>query len=362
MGLVAMTAPVASSQASNPAQAGEGARLYAIHCVQCHGVDGDGKGATKLERPARSFKDGGFSFGNTKEALAKTIAYGIPGSQMPAFESALSASERALLAEHVLSFAPESARAPQARGTELVVADKPVAVRGKLPPIDGGAGLRVRGLLLGDPSGLSFEYDASDLRLVAVRRGAFAERRDWENRGGDALLPLGRVVSLRELAGPAWMLLGREGGSSALRAQLAETRIDGAHPRLVYSLLDERGRVAATVAETLSSSTCKAGAGFVRRLWIESPEPARLSVLVSGSVSREVSAARAHGVLLAGAGAGELLVARGCDASEPLVHKDGSVRAGLAVEPGRPRLVAFESYPLAVVDEAAKTALAEEAR
>ena len=58
---------------------------------------GDGQGTTKLDRPARSFKDGGFSFGNTKEALSKTIAYGIPGSQMPAFEAALKPEERALL-------------------------------------------------------------------------------------------------------------------------------------------------------------------------------------------------------------------------------------------------------------------------
>ena len=91
---------VVSVLAQAPAMANSDAqRLYSVHCVQCHGVSGDGQGTTKLDRPARSFKDGGFSFGNTKEALSKTIAYGIPGSQMPAFESALKPEERALLAE-----------------------------------------------------------------------------------------------------------------------------------------------------------------------------------------------------------------------------------------------------------------------
>lgn len=362
LALAASAAPLARGQAPGAATSGEGARLYAIHCVQCHGVDGDGKGATKLERPARSFKDGGFSFGNTKEALAKTIAYGIPGSQMPAFESALKPEERALLAAHVLSFAPESARAPKAGGTELVVGERPVVARGKLPAIDGHCGARTRGLLLGDPSGLSFECDAADLRLVAVRRGAFVDRRDWENRGGDALQPLGRVVSLRDVSAPAWLALGREGGSSTLRAQLGSTSVDGAHPRLVYSLLDERGATAAVVTETLSSATSKAGAGFVRRLWIEAAAPVRVSLLASSASAREVGAARTHGLLLAGGGGGELLVARGCDADEPLVHKEGATRLAVAVAPGRPRLVALESYPLAVVDDAARKALEEEAR
>ena len=39
---------------------------FAELCAPCHGATGDGKGTTVLDRPARSFKDGGFSFGNTK--------------------------------------------------------------------------------------------------------------------------------------------------------------------------------------------------------------------------------------------------------------------------------------------------------
>ena len=43
----------------------------------------DGNGVTELDRPARSFRDGGFSFGNTPEALFRTISTGIPGTPMP---------------------------------------------------------------------------------------------------------------------------------------------------------------------------------------------------------------------------------------------------------------------------------------
>ena len=42
------------------------AALYAEHCATCHGSNGDGKGTADLDRPARSFLDGGYSYGNTQ--------------------------------------------------------------------------------------------------------------------------------------------------------------------------------------------------------------------------------------------------------------------------------------------------------
>lgn len=342
----------------------EAQRLYNVHCVQCHGVSGDGLGTTKLDRPARSFKDGGFSFGNTKEALSKTIAYGIPGSQMPAFESALKPEERTLLADYVLGFAPESARAPVARGTELLLLDKPLAVRGKLPAIEGHAPLRVRGLLLGDPSGLSFEYDATEVRLLAVRRGAFVDRRDWENRGGDALQPLGRIVSLRDVSAGVWVVIGPEGSRSALRAELTSTHVDGAHPKLVYRLHDERGLALATVTETVASCSMSAGAGFVRRLWLEASQSLQLSMLVSSAQARMAVDMRRHGCLTRAAEApdtaGEMLIVRGCDTDEVLTAHEGALRVPVRISAARPRLLAIETYPLAVVNAAASKALAEE--
>ena len=110
--------------------------LFQTHCASCHGALGDGKGWTELERPARSFAEGGFSFGNTPEAIFRTLTTGIPGSPMPSFEGALDESERRLLADHVISLGPPLPAKPS--DAELVVADRPIFVRGLLPAIAEG--------------------------------------------------------------------------------------------------------------------------------------------------------------------------------------------------------------------------------
>src|SRR5262245_58704892 len=81
-------------------------KLFHDNCAQCHGDTGDGKGWAQLDRPARSFKDGGFSFGNTPEALFRTITVGIPGTPMPSFDSALGEQQRKLLADYVVTLGP----------------------------------------------------------------------------------------------------------------------------------------------------------------------------------------------------------------------------------------------------------------
>src|SRR5262245_27648388 len=92
--------------APNRAQDARARELFVKNCAACHGETGDGKGTTKLDRPARSFKDGGFSFGNTPEALFRTISVGIPGSPMPGFDSALSEDDRKLVAAFVVTLGP----------------------------------------------------------------------------------------------------------------------------------------------------------------------------------------------------------------------------------------------------------------
>ncbi|HEX6883800.1 MAG TPA: c-type cytochrome, partial [Planctomycetota bacterium] len=89
LGLLALaTAPAAQSDSERARQ------LFLTNCATCHGETGDGKGVTQLDRPARSFMDGGFSFGNTPEALFRTISVGIPGTPMPGFDSSLSEADR----------------------------------------------------------------------------------------------------------------------------------------------------------------------------------------------------------------------------------------------------------------------------
>ena len=68
--------------------------LYRKHCVQCHGITGDGAGpaATLLAPYARDFRRGTFKFKSTpigskptKADLVHTIEHGIAGTSMPAF-------------------------------------------------------------------------------------------------------------------------------------------------------------------------------------------------------------------------------------------------------------------------------------
>jgi len=160
------------------------------------------------------------------------------------------------------------------------------------------------------------------------------------------------------------LAVGTEGSSSVLRAELASTHVDGAHPKLVYRLQDERGLHMATVTETVASCSVSAGAGFVRRLWLEASQPVQISLLVSSSQARSAVDMRRHGCLTrvseAADAAGEMLVVRGCDTDELLSVRDGALRVPVRVSSNRPRLVAVETYPLAVVNAAAAQALAEE--
>ena len=169
--------------------------LYTAYCAQCHGPNGDGNGTQQLDRPARSFKDGGFSFGNTTTALYRTISNGIGGTPMPGFANSLSADDRRALAKYVQSLGPPVLEVSDA-DMILTVDDRPQVVRGHLPSLDGTLPEHPRGLLVGTTDGLSFEYRADDVRLIAVRQGDFVERTDWTGRGGSPLKPLGNVIDV----------------------------------------------------------------------------------------------------------------------------------------------------------------------
>jgi cytochrome c553 len=177
--------------------------LFAKNCATCHGLDGSGQGPSVLDRPARNFKDGGFSFGNTADAIFNTISSGIPGTPMPAFADALAESDRRRLAAYVRTLGPPIDEIDVA-DTILTVTEEsgPRIVRGILPPIVKGAPVRPRGLLVGLPGGLTFEYRVDDVRLLGVRQGGFVERTDWRDRGGTPLKPLGGLIWVDEGGDP----------------------------------------------------------------------------------------------------------------------------------------------------------------
>ncbi|MBX3422813.1 MAG: cytochrome c [Pirellulaceae bacterium] len=69
--------------------------LYRKHCVRCHGLTGDGRGAAArmLAPYPRDFRMGKFKFKSTpigtkptRADLARTLRQGIPGTSMPAFD------------------------------------------------------------------------------------------------------------------------------------------------------------------------------------------------------------------------------------------------------------------------------------
>jgi mono/diheme cytochrome c family protein len=247
--------------ASPAPQASDARALFIANCAACHGESGDGKGTTQLDRPARSFMDGGFSFGNTPEALFRTISIGIPGTPMAGFDASLSEAERKLLADYVVTLGPPI-EAVAEEDMILAVHDRPLVVRGLLPPLAEGLPSHPRGLLIGDLSGITFQYRVDDVRLLALRQGGFVKRTDWSGRGGTALEPLGKVVHLVSGGKPEATF---HGGSDPLTARLSGTlSIDGGKGFAIeYHLLGAQGEVA-HVREIPQVLTTPFGTGYQR--------------------------------------------------------------------------------------------------
>lgn len=270
--LVAPLAPSPAKTVETSADVPDAKALFLANCATCHGETGDGQGVTQLDRPARSFKDGGFSFGNTPEALFRTITTGIPGTPMPGFAGALTDEERRAVAAYVRTLGPE-VEDGEASDAELVVADRPLVVRGMLPPIAEGAPSYPRGLLIGTPSGLTFEYRADDVRLLGVRQGGFVRRTDWVGRGGTGLEPLGKLVYFHEAGQPQpcyEIATAAPGGWAPLRAELRSTTALPAFSSIGYALIDEQGREVALVDEQLQPITkATIGSGFQRTLRVQ---------------------------------------------------------------------------------------------
>jgi len=253
----------------------DGRWLYERNCSGCHGLTGagDGETAKALGVAPRDFVKGGFSFGNTRESIFRTISSGIPGrSVMPSFAGTLSEAERWLVVDHVRSLMPAEKEA-DARASLLEVHDRPVVARGKLPALAEGGPEYPRGLLVGLPSGLTFEYDVNDLRLLAVRMGPFADREDWRDRGGGYLKPMGQLVQEMRWTVPdqvplesPWSLHYSLDLNSDPSAVLQATTVHEQEAELEYDLVDRDVRI--QVRERLRSIPTSSGPAFARRFFL----------------------------------------------------------------------------------------------
>jgi high-affinity iron transporter len=88
----------------------EGRRLYLSYgCAACHGTEGrgDGPAAISLKVKPRDFRQHEkFRNGRSVEAISRTIAEGVPRSQMPA-SPFIEENNRKLMAEYIRSLNPE---------------------------------------------------------------------------------------------------------------------------------------------------------------------------------------------------------------------------------------------------------------
>ena len=206
--------------------------LYELHCAQCHGEKGDGNGVTELERPARSFVEGGYIYGNTIAAVTRTLNRGIPGSAMPSFADSLTEHERGLLARHVLSLGPESTDASPAECL-VPTPDRPEVLDGPLmipglpasAPV-GDVGLHPSRLMI-FPGGPSVQFARGNWDLIAIRAQGPVSRDDWR-RGGRSITARGEVLWRRTApdAVDPGSLVNLEGGMHASK-RLQRTQMDG---------------------------------------------------------------------------------------------------------------------------------------
>ncbi len=273
--------PTESDRVEVPIPTQTGEEIYMMYCASCHGAQGDGNGMIQLDRPARSFVDGGFSFGNTVYAISKTTASGIPGTPMPPFADILTQQQINRVATHVRSFSPtiEDASLDQ---TEMVVVDKPLVARGMIPAINSELQLHPRGIVIGNPDRFSYEYRVDDVRLLSVRQGRFIQRVDWGERGGSPLELLGRMVVLVEEGNPVGMFSTQSG--STLRAQLRATNTMQEYGIIKYDLITQKGDIVASISETCVPTTGTRTL-IEQRLIIDAKEP----ILIQPPPSTDVS-------------------------------------------------------------------------
>ena len=91
----------------------EGSRLYRLHCLHCHGLEGNGRGPTGpwLNPPPRDYRQGLFKYTSTnqeqnarkprRDDILHVLAFGIEGTSMPSFNF-LPVEEREAIASYVI--------------------------------------------------------------------------------------------------------------------------------------------------------------------------------------------------------------------------------------------------------------------
>ncbi len=249
--------------------------LYELHCAQCHGEKGDGNGVTELERPARSFVEGGYIYGNTIAAVTRTLHRGIPGSAMPSFADSLTEHERSQLARHVLSLGPEGTAPSSAAclvepAERAQVLDGPLMVPGLAAsaPV-GDVGLHPSRLVM-FPGGPSIQFARGSWDVVALRAQGPVFRDDWR-RGGRSITARGEVLwqpASQDADDPGALVVRGEG--TPLAKQLRRTELMGRSVRQQFIVTGAEGE--ARVEEQVAVVAAGDGALILRDLQLSGDE------------------------------------------------------------------------------------------
>ncbi len=242
MGVVLLLA--ASQQPASPP---DGKAVYIQSCAMCHGEKGDGNGVAKFDKPARSFVDGGYSFGNTPAALFNTISNGIGGTPMPAFRASLSDEEIEAVAAYIIAFAPQEKKSDPLAAV-LQVTDRPQVIRGGLKSYHNKEEVITRAVVLGSVDGLSVEYDTQTMGILAFRKGEFVQRDDWGDRGGAMLKPLGELLMSNSTNENNWGFFSADGFQDP-DFKFVATEVSGQHAKIIYRIIDPS--TSAEVAEVV---------------------------------------------------------------------------------------------------------------
>ncbi|MFT7516536.1 MAG: mono/diheme cytochrome c family protein [Myxococcota bacterium] len=234
--LTAFGVVLLSAASQQPTAPPDGKALYLQNCATCHGAKGDGDGLVKFDKPARSFIDGGFSFGNTPTALFNTISKGIGGTPMPAFEMVLSKEEIEAVAASVLLFAPPEKKTDTLAAI-MTVTNRPQIIRGGLKDYHDDSKVLPRVVILGGLDGLSVEINLETMGILAFRKGDFVQRDDWGDRGGAMLKPLGELLMLNDDNENGWGLFSAS-GSGETQLRFVATEVSDGQAKVIYRIID----------------------------------------------------------------------------------------------------------------------------
>ncbi|MFQ5503425.1 MAG: c-type cytochrome [Planctomycetota bacterium] len=277
--------PAQDADPGSPAKI-DGRAVYLAHCASCHGETGRGDGVKGLEPPPRDFTSGKFSFGNTKKALTRTVEEGVP-PHMSAFKLELSAREIRAVVRHVQTLMPARVEAPR-RISRVRVGSEPRILRGYLPARKGEELPIARGLAIGMPGGVSFEYRTDELRLLRVFTGDFVDRRDWRGRGGTPLEFLGKLLYADEAGNPPPAIrVVRETESHPARVRFKGTWNFDGQARILGRVLDASYQPIVPLEEKMRGLSVelpegKRAPGYTRSLtFFHAQEPCTLQMRVA---------------------------------------------------------------------------------